>query len=140
MCLYITIMDYKDIYNDLITIFIVHYYSHIQFISIIYKYNFKWGIWKMYKIIIWKSDLSTKIKQDFFQAVVVSIVLYGCTWWTLTKYREKGRCELYKNATCWFEQILKTAPYKTEAGWPLVSHLTNHSRQTTYRTLQEKQG
>ena len=32
--------------------------------------------------IIWKSDLSDKIKGDFFQAVVVSIQLNGCTtWW-----------------------------------------------------------
>ena len=36
-------------------------------------------------IIIWKSDLSNKIKRDFFQAAVVSILLYGCTTWTLTK-------------------------------------------------------
>ena len=30
-----------------------------------------------------KSDLSGKIKQDFFQAVAVSTLLYGCTLWTL---------------------------------------------------------
>ena len=35
--------------------------------------------------IIWKSDLTDKIKCSFFQAVVVSILLYGCTTWTLTK-------------------------------------------------------
>ena len=29
--------------------------------------------------IIWKSNLSDKIKRNFFQAVVVSILLYGCT-------------------------------------------------------------
>ena len=34
--------------------------------------------------ITWKSDLSDKIKQDFFQAVVVSIQLHGCTKCTLT--------------------------------------------------------
>ena len=32
--------------------------------------------------IIWKSDLTDKIKWDFFQAVVVSILLYGSTTWT----------------------------------------------------------
>ena len=36
-------------------------------------------------LIIWKSDLTDKIKRSFFQAVVVSILLYGCTTWTLTK-------------------------------------------------------
>ena len=34
--------------------------------------------------IIWKSDLTDKIKRSFFQAEVVSILLYGCTTWTLT--------------------------------------------------------
>ena len=39
--------------------------------------------------IIWKSDLTDKMKRSFFQAAVVSILLYGCTTWTLTKRREK---------------------------------------------------
>ena len=29
--------------------------------------------------VIWKSDLVDKIKRSFFQAAVVSILLYGCT-------------------------------------------------------------
>ena len=39
--------------------------------------------------VIWKSDLTDKIKRSFFQAAVVSILLYGCTTWTLTKCTEK---------------------------------------------------
>ena len=39
--------------------------------------------------IIWKSDLTDKMKRSFFQAVVVSILLYGCTTWTLTKRLER---------------------------------------------------
>ena len=40
--------------------------------------------------VIWKSDLTDKIKSSFFfQAAVVSILLYGCTTWTLTKRLEK---------------------------------------------------
>ena len=39
--------------------------------------------------IIWKSDLTDKIKRSFFQAAVVSILLYGCTTWTLTKRLKK---------------------------------------------------
>ena len=39
--------------------------------------------------VIWKSDLTDKIKRSFFQTVVVSILLYGCTTWTLTKCMEK---------------------------------------------------
>ena len=40
--------------------------------------------------IIWKSDLTDKMKCSFFQAAVVSILLYGCTTWTLTKRLEKN--------------------------------------------------
>ena len=39
--------------------------------------------------IIWKSDLTDKMKRGFFQAAVVSILLYGCTTWTLIKRLEK---------------------------------------------------
>ena len=35
--------------------------------------------------IIWKSDLTDKMKRSFFPAAVVSILLNGCTTWTLTK-------------------------------------------------------
>ena len=40
-------------------------------------------------LIIWKSDLTDKMKCSFFQAAVVSILLYGCTTWTITKRVEK---------------------------------------------------
>ena len=52
--------------------------------------------------IIWKSDLSDKIRRNFFQAVVVSILLYGCTTWILTKHIEKklnGNCTRVIRAT-----------------------------------------
>ena len=39
--------------------------------------------------IIWKSDLTDKMKRSFFQATVVLILLYGCTTWTLTKWLEE---------------------------------------------------
>ena len=37
----------------------------------------------------WKSDLTDKMKRSFFQAAVVSILLYECTTWTLTKRLER---------------------------------------------------
>ena len=40
-------------------------------------------------LIIWKSDLTDKMKRSFFQAAVVSILLYGCTTWMLTKRLER---------------------------------------------------
>ena len=41
-------------------------------------------------LVIWKSDLTDKIKRSFFQAAVMSILLYRCTTWTLTKRRRKN--------------------------------------------------
>ena len=38
--------------------------------------------------VIWKSELTNKINRSSFQATVVSILLYGCTTWTLTKRME----------------------------------------------------
>ena len=38
---------------------------------------------------IWKLDLTGKMKHSFFEAAVMSILLYGCTTWTLTKWMEK---------------------------------------------------
>ena len=35
--------------------------------------------------VIWKSELYDKLKRKLFQAVVISVLLYGCTTWTLTK-------------------------------------------------------
>ena len=40
--------------------------------------------------IIRKSDITDKMKRSFFKAAVVSILLYGCTTWTLTKRLEKN--------------------------------------------------
>ena len=39
--------------------------------------------------IIWKFNLTDKMKRSFFQAAVVSILLYGCSTWTITKRLEK---------------------------------------------------
>ena len=35
--------------------------------------------------VIWKSELTDEIECSFFQAAVMSILLYGCTVWTLSK-------------------------------------------------------
>ena len=64
--------------------------------------------------IIWKSDLTDKMKRSFFQAAVVSILLYGCTTWTLTKRLEK---KLDRNYTRMLQAILNKS-------WR--QHLTKH--------------
>ena len=43
----------------------------------------------LFLFVIWKSDLTNKMKRSFLQEVVVLILLYGCTTWTLTKPMEK---------------------------------------------------
>ena len=40
-------------------------------------------------LIIWNSDLDDEIKQNFFQADSVSVILHGCTYWTLMKRIKK---------------------------------------------------
>ena len=59
--------------------------------------------------IIRKSNLSDKRKRSFFQAAVVSILLYGCTTWTQTKRLEK---KLDGNVESNIEQVLTATPHK----------------------------
>ena len=77
--------------------------------------------------IVWKSDLTDKMNRSFFQAAVVSILLYGCTTWTLTKRLEnKARRQLHKNAASNIEQVLEETPYKASTIRPPISHHTNY--------------
>ena len=69
--------------------------------------------------IIWKSDLTDKIKHSFFQAAVVSILLYGCTTWTLTKRLEK----LDGNYTRMLRAILNSSWRQHPTKHQLYSHL-----------------
>jgi len=39
------------------------------------------------KRVIWKSNLSDNLKRKIFLAIVESILMYGATAWTLTKFR-----------------------------------------------------
>ena len=70
--------------------------------------------------IIWKSNLTDKMKRSFFQAVVVSILLYGCTTWTLTKRQEK---KLDGNYTRMLRAILKRSWQQHPTRHQLYGHL-----------------
>ena len=72
------------------------------------------------KSIIWKSDLTDKLKRSFFQAVVVSILLYGCTTWTLTKRLEK---KLDGNYTRMLRAILNKSWRQHPTRHQLYGHL-----------------
>ena len=70
--------------------------------------------------IIWKSDLTDKMKCRFFQAVVVSKLLYGCTTWTLTKRLEK---KLDGNYTKMLQAILNKSWRQHPTKHQLYGHL-----------------
>ena len=70
--------------------------------------------------IIWKSDLTEKMKHSFVQDAVVSILVYGCTTWTLTKQLEK---KLDGNYTRMLQAILNKS-------WR--QHPTKHQLRATY--------
>ena len=70
--------------------------------------------------IIWKSDLTDKMKRSFFQAAIVSILLYGCTTWTLTKRLEK---KLDSNYTRMLRAILNKSWRQHPTRHQLYGHL-----------------
>ena len=82
-------------------------------------------------MVIWKSDLTDKLKRQFFQAVVVSVLLYGCTTWTLIRCLEKkidGSCTRMLPAV--LNKSWKQHPTKEAAVWSPAPHFTNHPSKT----------
>ena len=71
-------------------------------------------------LIIWKSDLTDKMKRSFFQAAVVSILLFGSTTWTLTKRLEK---KLDGNYTRMWQAILNKSWRQHPTRHQLYGHL-----------------
>ena len=69
----------------------------------------------------WKSDLTDKMKRSFFQAADVSILLYGCTTWTLTKRLEK---KLDGNYTRMLRAILNKSWRQHPTRHQLYGHLS----------------
>ena len=67
-----------------------------------------------------KSDLTDKMKRSFFQAAVTSILLYGCTTWTLTKRLEK---KLDGNYTRMLRAILNKSWQQHPTRHQLYGHL-----------------
>ena len=70
--------------------------------------------------IIWKLDLTDKMKRSLYQAAVVSIQLYGCTTWTLTKRLEK---KLDANYTRMLRVILNKSWQQYPTRHQLYDHL-----------------
>ena len=70
--------------------------------------------------IIWKSNLTDKMKRSFFQTAVVSIRLCGCTTWALTKRLEK---KLDGNYTRMLRAILNRSWQQHPTRRQLYGHL-----------------
>ena len=66
------------------------------------------------------ADLTDKMKRSFFTAAVVSILLYGCTTWTLTKRMEK---KLDGNYTKMLQAILNKSWRQHPTKQQLYDHL-----------------
>ena len=75
---------------------------------------------QIYLSVIWKSDLTDKMKCNFFQAVVVLILLYGCATWMITKCMEK---KLDGNYTRMLQEILNKSWRQHTTKQQLYGHL-----------------
>ena len=80
-------------------------------------------------LIIWKSDLTDKMKRSFFQAAVVSILLYGWMHYldANSMAGEEARRQLHKNVESNIEQVLAATSHKTPAVRLLASHHENYT-------------
>ena len=59
--------------------FVCIFLPFLDIFLIFFRQYFLVYFFKLYYYFIWKSDLTDKMKHSFFQAAVVSILLYGCT-------------------------------------------------------------
>ena len=89
--------------------------------------------------VIWKSDLTDKMKCSFFQAAIVLILLYGCTTWMLTKWLEK---KLDGNYTRMLRAILNKSRRQHSTKQQLYGYLPPITKTIQVRRtrLLEKQG
>ena len=72
--------------------------------------------------VIYQSNLTNRIKCIFFQAVVMLILLYGCTILTLSKRMKKKLNPNCTNDGSNIEQVLESAPHKAATVWPPTTH------------------
>ena len=75
------------------------------------------------------------MKRSFFQAAVVSILLYGCTTWTLTKRLEK---KLDGNYTRMLRAILNTSWRQHPTRYQLYDHLPPITKTIQVRRTRHK--
>ena len=77
--------------------------------------------------VIWKSNMTDKIKRILFQTAVVLILLNWYTTWTLTKrIGKKAWWQLHKIAVSNIEQVLEATLNKIAAVRPPTTHHENY--------------
>ena len=137
ICIYIYIYIYRYIISTLegTTLKLVDKFSYLGSSISSTEKDIKTRLTKAWTAInrlsiIWKSDLTDQMKRSFFQAVVTSILLYGCTTWTLTKRLEK---KLDGNYT----RMLRTILNKSRRQHPTRHQLYGHLPPIT-KTIQAK--
>ena len=87
--------------------------------------------------VICKSDLTDKMKRSFFQAAIVSILLYRCTTWTLTERLEK---KLDGNYTRMLRTILDRSRRQHPAKQQLYGHLSRKLSKLDEPDMQDTAG
>ena len=80
----------------------------------------------------WKLDPTDKMKRSFYQAVAVSILLCGCTTWTLTKCMDK---KLDGNYTRMLPAILKNSKRQHPTKQVLYDHLPLITKTIQFRRI-----
>ena len=78
-------------------------------------------------LVIWKLDLSDKIKRRFFPSsgrVHTTVWMYHMD--ADKAYRDKAWRQLHKDTTSYIKQILEAASHKTAAVVPPTTHLEDH--------------
>ena len=83
-------------------------------------------------VIIWKSDLSCKVKSNYYHVVAVSVLLYGWTTLTQTKQLEKNLKENHIRIL----RALKSLSWKQRPSkQPLYDYLLPISQTTQVRRI-----
>ena len=77
--------------------------------------------------IIWKSDLTDKMKRSFFQAVVILTLLYRCTTWmkTIQVRRTRHARHCWRSRDELMNDVLQWTPTygRAKAGWPARTYI-----------------
>ena len=111
---YIYIYIHTHIYIHICTYTYIYIYIYINIHTYTYIYIY------IHKYIYTYIYIYTHLQRSFFQAAVTSILLYGCTTWTLTKRLEK---KLDGNYTRMLRAILNKSWQQHPTRHQLYGHL-----------------